>query len=253
MELPLDAARYALAAGAALVAGAVNAIAGGGSLITFPALLAGGLSAVTASATNTVALCPGYLGAVLAQRADLVGQGARARPLVIAGGAGGALGAVLLLRTGEAAFSTVVPYLLLFAASLLAVQGRVRRWLVARGGRGRGEAWAALPVGLAAIYGGYFGAGLGVILLAAAAVAIGDSLPRLNALKQAVSLAVNVAAAIVLAVAGPVDWPLAAVMLASSAAGGAAGGRLASRIPAEALRWTVVVGATGVAVVYLVR
>ena len=248
-----DAWRFALAAGAALVAGAVNAIAGGGSLITFPALVAGGLSAVSASVTNTIAMCPGYLGATYAQRHDLTGQRRRALVLLPAGVVGGVAGAVLLLHTGEAAFKQVVPFLILFAALLLAVQNPLRRWLLARSPRGHAEAWAAIPVGLAAIYGGYFGAGLGVMLLAALAVVVGDSLTRLNALKQAVSLAVNVAAAAVFLFSDQVDWPIAGVMLAGSLAGGVIGGLIAARIPPAVLRWTVVTLAVIVAAIYLVR
>ena len=246
-----DALGFALAGGAALLAGAVNAIAGGGSLITFPALVAGGLSAVTASVTNTIAMCPGYLGATFAQRRDLAGQGRRLAILMPAGVVGGVAGAVLLLHTGDAAFKQVVPYLILFAALLLAVQNPLRRWLLARAPGGHAEAWAALPVGLAAIYGGYFGAGLGVMLLAALAVVVGDSLTRLNAVKQAVSLAVNVAAAAVFLFSDRVDWPIAGVMLVASLAGGVLGGLVASRIPPAVLRWTVVTLAVVVAATYL--
>jgi len=248
-----DAARYLLAAGAAFLAGGVNAIAGGGSLITFPALVAGGLSAVTASVTNTIAMCPGYLGATLAQRRDLVGQRGRLLWLVPAGAVGGVAGAVLLLHTGDAAFSAVVPYLILFAAVLLAVQDRVRRWMLARRPGGHAEAWAAAPIALAAVYGGYFGAGLGVMLLAALGVVIGDTLTRLNALKQAVSLAVNVAAAVMFVASPRVDWAIAGVMCVASLVGGVAGGLVASRIPPAVLRWTVVALAVIVAVIYLVR
>jgi uncharacterized membrane protein YfcA len=248
-----EAARFALAAGAALLAGAVNAIAGGGSLITFPALVAGGLSSVTASVTNTIAMCPGYLGATYAQRKELAGQRRRMWGFLPAGIVGGVAGAILLLHTGEAAFKQVVPYLILFAALLLAIQNPLRRWLLARASGGHAEAWAAIPIGLAAIYGGYFGAGLGVMLLAALAVAVGDSLTRLNALKQAVSLAVNVAAAVVFLGSDHVDWPIAGVMLVASLAGGVIGGLVASRIPPAVLRWTVVTLAVIVAAIYLVR
>lgn len=249
----MEPARFVLAAGAALVAGAVNAIAGGGSLITFPALVAGGLSAVTASVTNTIAMCPGYLGATYAQRKDLAGQRRRMTLLLPAGVLGGVAGAILLLHTGEAAFKQVVPFLILFAALLLAVQNPLRRWLRARAPGGHAEAWAAIPVGLAAIYGGYFGAGLGVMLLAALAVVVGDSLTRLNALKQVVSLAVNIAAAVVFLFSDQVDWPIAGVMLVASLGGGVIGGLIASRIPPAVLRWTVVTLAVIVAAIYLGR
>lgn len=249
----MELTRFALAAGAAFFAGGVNAIAGGGSLITFPALVAGGLPAVAASVTNTVAMCPGYFGATLAQRRDLIGQRARALMLLPVGAAGGVAGALLLLHSGEAVFARIVPYLILFAALLLAVQDRLRGWLLARVKGGHSEAWAIAPIGLAAIYGGYFGAGMGVMLLAALAVVVGDSLIRLNALKQALSLAVNVAAAVMFVFSDQLDWSVAGVMLAASLAGGALGGMIASRIPAAVLRWTVVTLAMIVAILYLVK
>ena len=248
-----EVARLALAGGAAVLAGAANAIAGGGTLITFPALVALGLPAVVASATNTVALCPGYLGATLAQRAALAGQRGRLGRLVPVAALGGAGGALLLLHSGEAAFTRVVPYLILTAAALLAGQGPLRRWLGAPADHARAEGWAIAPIGLAAVYGGYFGAGLGVIVLAALGVALGEPLPKLNATKQAVSLAVNVAAALVLAGSSAVDWPIAGAMFAGALAGGALGGVVAARVPAGALRWTVVALAIVVAARYLAR
>lgn len=249
----MDAAHVALVGVAALAGGVVNAIAGGGSLITFPVLVALGLPAVTASVTNTVAMCPGYFGATLAQRRDLVGQRGRAIRILPAGALGGVVGALLLLRTGEAAFDVVVPFLLVFAAVLLAVQHRLRAWLVA-GDRPRiSERWAALPVGLAAIYGGYFGAGMGVIALAALALVLDDTLIRVNALKQTVSLVVNVAAAVVFVFSDRIDVPTVAVMAVGSLVGGSLGGVIASRVPVEVLRWTVVAIGLGVAAVYFAR
>jgi uncharacterized protein len=241
-----------LVGGAAFAAGVVNAIAGGGSLITFPVLVAVGLPHVVASLTNTVALCPGYLGATLAQRKDLEGQRGRMLRLLPWGALGGVVGALLLLFTDERAFEVVVPFLILFAAALLAFQDRLRNWLMARTKHGA-EGWAVLPVALGAVYGGYFGAGLGVIVLAALAVVLADSLTRINALKQSVSLAVNVAAAGVFLVSGRVDWPIAGVMLVCSLAGGALGGMIASKIPASVLRWLVVTVAVVVAIGYFVQ
>jgi uncharacterized membrane protein YfcA len=248
-----DVAGFVLAGGAALVAGAVNAIAGGGSLITFPALLAAGLSPVTASVTNTIAMTPGYLGATLAQRRDLVGQRSRVVRLFSAGAVGGVLGALLLLHTDEAAFKVIVPYLILFAAVLLAAQNRLRAWILAHVKGGHSEAWAIAPIGLAAVYGGYFGAGLGVMILAALAVVTSDTLTRLNAIKQGVSLTCNVAAAVVFVCSGEIDWPVADVMFAASLVGGVLGGLVASRIPPAVLRWTVVTLALIVGVIYLIR
>jgi uncharacterized membrane protein YfcA len=246
-----DLARLGLAAGAALAAGAVNAIAGGGSLITFPALVAIGLPAVVANLTNTVALAPGFVGATLAQRRDLAGQGRRLSWMLPVAAAAGVAGGLLLLHTGEAAFKAIVPYLILVAAVALIAQGRLRTWLVARSGGEHSEGWAIAVVALASVYGGYFGAAMGVMLLAALAIVIGDSLTRLNALKQTISLTVNVSAAVLFAASGQVDWPIAGVMLAASLVGGTLGGAVASRIPPVVLRWVIVVLAVVVASVYL--
>lgn len=245
-------AGFALAGGAALVAGAVNAIAGGGSLITFPALVAAGLPPVVANVTNTVAMCPGYLGAFLAQRRDLVGQRARVITMLPTGAVGGLIGAMLLLATDAATFKLIVPYLILFAALLLAIQGRLRTWLFSAGKKPHSEAWAILPVGLATIYGGYFGAGMGVMVLAALAIIVPDSFTRLNALKQGVSLTCNVAAAGRFVFSGAVHWPTASIMFVAALLGGVLGGLLASRIPPAALRWTVVTLAVIVGVIYLI-
>jgi uncharacterized membrane protein YfcA len=238
----LGGPEFALVALAAVAAGAVNALAGGGTLITFPVLLGVGLPAVAANVTNTVALCPGYLGATLAQSRDLGGQRGRMWLVLPAGVVGGLAGGALLLLSGERAFRALVPFLILLASGLLAVQDPVRAWLGkgARRGSWASPAWVALPVGLAAVYGGYFGAGLSVIVLAVLGLFLHDTLTRLNALKQVVSLAVNVAAALLFVLSGKVVWPVALVMAAGALAGGAMGGRLAGRIRPETLRWVVV-------------
>jgi uncharacterized membrane protein YfcA len=246
----VNAAHTALVVGAAFGAGVVNAIAGGGSLLTFPALVAAGLSKVTASVTNTVALFPGYLGATWAQRRELRGQGRRLGLLMPAGALGGVTGGLLLLHTGEAAFARVVPFLILFAAMLLAAQDRLRA-LIGHGHRREG--WAVVPVALATVYGGYFGAGLGVIILAALAVVLDESLTRINALKQAISLACNATAAVFFLFSGRIDWAVTAIMAGAALAGGVLGGALASRISARLLRWLVIGFAVLVGVAYLVR
>ncbi|MGE5182548.1 MAG: sulfite exporter TauE/SafE family protein [Acidobacteriota bacterium] len=248
--MSIDAAHVALIAAAAVAGGIANAIAGGGSLLTFPALVASGVPAVIASLTNTVAMCPGYLGATFAQRKELAGQGRRAAIILPAGALGGVAGALLLLHTSARAFDVIVPFLLVFAAALLALGDRLRARL---GKHVTREAWGALPVGLAAIYGGYFGAGLGVIVLAALAVVLDDSLVRINALKQAISLAVNVAAALVFVWSGEVDWIAALAMAAGSLAGGVIGGAIASRVSPRALRIVVVTIALAVAAYYFTR
>lgn len=248
---------YVLIGLAAVAGGMVNALAGGGSLITFPMLTAVGVPAVAANVTNTVALAPGYLGATIAQVNDLRGQTRRLWFLAPASIVGGVIGGILLLNTGERVFRALVPFLILLAAILLAIQGPVRAWVNRRSGKTEQpaghETWSALPVGIAAIYGGYFGAGLSVIVLAVLGLVLDDSLTRLNALKQSISFCTNTAAAIFFLFSGQVVWSAALVMAVGALIGGAAGGRLAGRIKPNTLRWTVVTIGVLVALIYLVR
>jgi uncharacterized protein len=249
----IEPTTMAMIGAAALVAGAVNALAGGGSLITFPTLLAAGLPAIPASVINTVAMVPGYFGAAFAQRNDLEGQGRRAAKLLPASVLGGAAGALILLATSERVFELIVPFLLLFAALLIAISGKLRDWLLARVHHRHAESLAIVPVTLAAAYGGYFGAGMGVIVLGVLGVVLEDSLIRINALKQTISFAVNVAAAVVFLAWGPIDWTITLVMAVCSLAGGAFGGALSARLPQTPLRWVIVATGVVVAIVYLIR
>ena len=252
----LSGFEFVLVGFAAVVAGAINAIAGGGTLITFPMLTFLGIPAVTANVTNTVALCPGYFGGTLAQMNDLQGQKNRVWLALPASIVGGVLGGFLLLQTGERLFRELVPYLILLASGLLAIQDPVRAWLVRRMGEGHStslEKLSWLPVGLASIYGGYFGAGLSVIVLSALGLTIEDSLTRLNALKQAVAFTVNIAAAIFFLFSGHVIWSIALVMAIGALIGGVLGGKLASRIKPATLRWTIVVIGVIISIIYFVR
>jgi uncharacterized protein len=247
---------YVLVALAGMAAGMVNAIAGGGTLMSFPALTAIGMPAIAANVTNTVALWPGMVSGVLAQRRDLDGQRSRLWLTLPIGALGGIAGGILLLNTGERAFRTLVPYLILMAAALLASQDRLRLWLVGHAGHHAGPVSPlrlALPVAGGAVYGGYFGAGLGVILLAVLGLVLDDTLTRLNALKQAIALAANLAAAIFFLSSGEVAWPVALVMGGGAVLGGMLGGRLAGRIAPATLRTIVVIVAIVVAVAYLIR
>ena len=242
---------------AAMGAGAINALAGGGTLITFPMLTAVGLPAVAANVTNTVALCPGYLGGTLAQVKDLRDQKQRLWLYLPAGAIGGVLGGLLLLYTGERVFRAIVPFLILMASGLLAVQEPLRAWVLRRAqsaSASHGTArWSLLPVGLATVYGGYFGAGVSVIILAVLGLVLDDSLTRLNALKQSISFVTNVAAATFFLFSGQVVWPAALVMAVGALVGGAVGGRLAGRVKPATLRWMVVTIGVVVAIIYLVR
>jgi uncharacterized membrane protein YfcA len=249
------------AALAGLAAGLVNALAGGGSLISFPALTALGIPPLVANLTNTVALTPGYLGATWAQRQDLLGQGRRALLLVPAAVVGGLAGAVLLLVSDERLFTALVPWLILLGSALLALQDRLRSWLrrwpAAAGSLGMPTLGmpplAAVVVTGAAVYGGYFGAGLSVILLAVLALTLEDSLTRLSGLKQLLALAANLSAALVFIGSGRVAWGMALALGLGAIAGGGLGGALASRVKGEALRWVVVALGTGVGVRLLLR
>jgi uncharacterized membrane protein YfcA len=246
-----------LAGLAAVAAGMINALAGGGTLVTFPVLMAIGLPSVSANVTNTVALCPGYLGGTLAQSKDLKDQKKRLWFLLPASTIGGLIGGILLLNTGEKLFTQLVPFLILLASSLLAIQNPVRAWLTRRqeqsGEKPAAESWAVLPVFLAAIYGGYFGAGLSVIVLAVLGLVVKDSLTRLNAIKQGIAFATNVAAALFFIFSGKVVWSVAVVMMAGALMGGALGGRLASKVKSAILRSIVVVIGFLVGTIYLVR
>jgi uncharacterized protein len=241
----------------AVAGGAVNALAGGGTLITFPMLTAVGIPVVAANVTNTVALCPGYLGATFAQMKNLRGQSLRLLILLPTGVLGGIGGGILLLNTGDQIFRRLVPFLILLAVGLLAAQDKLRAQVMRRA-RKTGvvtvhDAWAILPVIPASVYGGYFGAGVSVIVLAVLGLVLEDSLTRLNALKQAVSFSINIAAAVFFLFSGRVVWSAALVMAVGALAGGVLGGRLADHISPSLLRWIVVTAGIVIAAFYLAR
>jgi hypothetical protein len=253
----MESLDFVLAALAALTAGFVNALAGGGTLISFPVLTAIGILPVAANMTNAVALSPGYFGGTWAQWADLRDQRRRLAIFATVGVVGGVLGGILLALSSDRVFSFLVPFLILGASILMALQDRLRAWILARAerlGRPSGGDWQAVPfIGLASVYGGYFGAGLGIILLATLGLVLDDTLTRLNALKQAISLAANLAATVFFIFSGQVIWPIAVVMAVAALAGGALGGRLAGRVKPQVLRTIVVTVGVVVSGVYFVR
>jgi uncharacterized protein len=244
----LDLPGLLLLAGAALLAGAVNAIAGGGTLISFPALLLLGLQPVAANVSNTLGLLPGYASGSVAYRAELSVQAQRVRVLGGVSVLGAVTGAFLVTRTSPTTFSAIVPWLILFASALLLAQPLVASRLAS--GRPEGQDHRApLLVGgqfLGAVYGAFFGAGLGVMTLAILGLFIRDHLQRLNALKGLLALIINVVAAAYFAAFGPVAWNAVAVMLPASVAGGFAGVALARRLSPRIMRGLIV--AFGVAV-----
>lgn len=246
--------RLAAVAAAGLAAGCINALAGGGSLISFPALIAAGLPPLLANVTNTVALAPGYLGGALAQRQQLRGQGRRLALLLPCAALGGLTGGLLLLISDPKLFERLVPWLLLIGSGLLALQQPLGAWMRRKvGSEGQLGLLAAPAVFAAAIYGGYFGAGLSVIVLAALALTLPDNLTRLNGLKQAIALVCNLLAALLFALRAPLAWTEVAVMAVSALAGGVLGGRLAERLDPDRLRGVVVVVGLGMALVYFRR
>jgi uncharacterized membrane protein YfcA len=253
--MSIAGAEYLLIALAGVGGGAVNAMAGGGTLITFPTLVAVGLPPISANVTNTVALSPGYLSGTYAQRADLQGQRGRLRRFVPTAVAGGIVGGALLLATSDELFRQLVPFLIIGASILLALQDRIRASIVRRLASTHGErdALALVPIFAASMYGGYFGAGLGVILLAVLGLVLDDTLTRLNALKQALSFSINVATACFFLFSGRVAWLAALALAVGAIAGGAIGGRLAHRVKPASLRRVVVTIGLVVGIVYLVR
>lgn len=244
-----------LAAGFA--AGVVNALAGGGSLITFPTLVAIGLPPVAANVTNSVAVTPGYLGSVAGSRADLAAVAGRRNLVVLVPTAviGSVVGCLVLLTTPERAFEVVVPFLVLGAAGLIAFQQRIRASVVRRGGLSNNPSALLLhlTVGLGAIYGGYFGAALGVMLIAALGLVLGESLAHTNALKNAVSALVALVTVVVFGLFGPVNWVAAGGVAATSLVGGYVGARLARWLPPRWLRAFIVTVGGGVGVVLLLH
>lgn len=230
---------------AAAAAGAVNAIAGGGTLISFPSLLAAGFSARVANVTSTVAIWPGTVGGSLAYRQELAARRDRLTRLSVPSLAGAAVGSLLLLNTSDQLFDAVVPFLVLFASLTLAANSRLSR-LASRHGLGvdgDGRLPAPLYVAMFAngIYGGYFGAGLGILTLAAISILAPDDMQHANAVKGMLALLINSVAVVIFVASGLVEWGPALVMAVCAIAGGYAGVSLARRLRAQVLRNVIVV------------
>ena len=251
----MDLGQILLLLAAGVAAGAVNAIAGGGSLITFPTLIATGLPAVAANVTNSVSVFPGYVSSVAGSRADLAGQGHRLRTVVPAAVLGSVAGCALLLLTPARAFDLVVPFLVLGAAAILAFQQRLRglvghpRHLSPR----RAAVTLQIVVFAGAVYGGYFGAALGVMYVAALALILDEPLNRINALKNVLSAAVGLVTVVVFAIFAPVHWGAALALAPATILGGYAGAKLARRLPAHILRGIIVAFGTAIGLVLLYR
>lgn len=229
----------ALLPAAAFVAGALNAVAGGGSFLTLPALVFAGVPPVPANATGTVALLPGYIASAWAQREDTAAPpGLTLRRLIALSLAGGAAGAALLLATPDATFRSLVPWLLLAATALFACGP----WLRQRWARGNAPSPIKATLGVLAVsaYGGYFNGGLGILLLALFRLLGQSHLNAMNGLKNCVSALLTSMAVLIYAAGGAVHWRHALLMALAATVGGYVGGRVARLMPAALLRWCIV-------------
>ena len=226
---------------AGFVAGAINAAAGGGSLVTFPALVAVGYPPLIANVTNNVAVSPGYVTGAWSYREELRGQRRRILPLAIVSALGSIAGVGLILVSSQRAFEGIVPFLILAACALLAAQPVIGRWVGERASAYERPGIGSL-VGqtLASAYGGYFGAALGVAVLALLGIFFDDTLQRLNALKALLQLVIGATAALGFALLTPVAWGAAAIAGSASLAGGVVGARIARRVSDRVLRGGIV-------------
>ena len=240
--MDLSVVSIILLAGAGFVAGAINAAAGGGSLVSFPALIAVGLPSLSANVTNNVAVAPGYIGGAVGYRHELRGQRQRIVPLALASAVGSFIGVGLLLVSSQRAFEIIVPFLVLVACALIAAQPLIARWMGKRSDdHDRPGICALVGQTLVAAYGGYFSAALGVAVLALLGVFFEDTLQRLNALKALLQLLIGIVSALGFAFLAEVDWLAVAIIGPASVVGGEIGARLAQRVSDRVLRVGIVV------------
>ena len=242
---------------AGMAAGTINTVVGSGTLITFPTLLAFGVSPVTANVSNTVGLVPGSLSGAWGYRRELAGQRSRLLRLATASLLGGIAGAVLLLALPSAAFDAVVPALIALGVVLVLLGPRIQRRVVERAERrgglpetGAGWVWPA--VAGAGVYGGYFGAAQGVLLMAILGIGVDDSMQRHNATKNVLALLVNAVAAVVFVFVAHVDWRVAVLIAVGSVAGGQIGATVGRRLPPPVLRGVIAVVGVVAIVAFLV-
>ena len=252
--MDLSAGAIALLAGAGFVAGAINAAAGGGSLVSFPALIAVGYPSLTANVTNNVAVSPGYIGGAVGYRHGLRGQRRRIVPLALASAVGSLIGVGLLLISSQRAFEEIVPFLVLLACALIAAQPVIGRWTDKRSDDDDRPGIGALAgQTLVAAYGGYFSAALGVAVLAILGIFFEDTLQRLNALKALLQLLIGAVSALGFVLLAQVDWVAVAIIGPAGVVGGEIGARLAQRVSDRVLRVGIVVYGVAAAVWLFVR
>jgi uncharacterized membrane protein YfcA len=228
----------------AFVAGLINAVVGGGSLITFPALLAAGHPAVQANVTNTVALVPGLAGPSLGYRRELSSQGRRLAGLSASTLSGALVGAVALLSMPESAFDFIVPVLILFGCALVAWQDKLGKFALAHALQSQRTNHISLPLHAAAfvlaVYGAYFGAAYGILMRPILAILLPDEIQRLNALRIALSLIINIVAVVCFGLFGPVAWGTAALLSIGLLSGGYLGVGIARHLGSQWLRMAAI-------------
>jgi uncharacterized protein len=241
----------------AFAAGAINSVAGGGTLISFPTLIWLGLNSVTANATSTVAIWPGTVGSVWGYRRELRNAEARFRILIVPSLAGGLLGALLLRWTSPVTFDRLVPWLILFATLLLTAQEPVQRLLkTTHTERHRTPGWLVGAIAfqfLVGIYGGYFGAGIGILMLAALSILGLSDIHEMNSLKVVFGGTINGIAAIYFIWAGMVYWPDVLIMAIGAIAGGYGGAGVARKLGRTAVRRIVIAIGFGMAISLFIR
>jgi len=241
---------------AGMAAGTINVVVGSGTLITFPTLLAFGVPPVTANVSNTIGLVPGVASGVVGYRRELRGQRARALRLGSASVVGGILGAVLLLSLPSSAFSAIVPVLIVIGLLLVVLQPRISAWVDRRheGARGRFGPWWVWPAVLGTgVYGGYFGAAQGVILMGVLGIGIDDDLQRLNGLKNVLAGLVNGVAGVIFVFVADVDWTVVALLAAGSIVGGQLGATVGRRLSPFVLRIVIVIVGLAALAVFLLK
>lgn len=225
---------------AGMGAGTINAVVGSGTLLTFPVLLAVGIPPVLANVSNTVGLSPGTAAGAIGYRRELEGQRGRMLRYVPASLIGGVVGGVLLLKLPDSAFGAVVPGLILLGCVLVAVQPWLSKWISLPNNAHRGAWWVWPAVLATGIYGGYFGAAQGVLLMAILGLGLDSNMHRMNALKNVLATVVNTIAAILFIVVADVDWLAAGLIAVGSTIGGFVGGRYGRKLPPLALRGLIV-------------
>ena len=236
---------------AAVAGGAINSVAGGGSFVAFPALVFAGVAPVPANATNTIALWPGSVASAVAYRRELQELRRELAPLAVAALAGGLAGSILLLRTRESTFVLLIPWLLLFATLLFSFGGAVARRLT-RGARAPLALAVVAQLGIS-VYGGYFGGGMGIMMLAVLTLLGMTHIHRMNALKNVLGTLINGVAVVAFVIAGAVRWAPGVVMIAGGITGGYAGAAIARRVDPRHVRRLVLCIAWGMTAYFFWR